>query len=675
MVKIYKRKIEMKAINTRIAGKWNLMSVFLLAAVMAFCPLVVAQTNPSDEQSERLVKVGDIIQFRDGSKGVVCHVNSDSPYTGWVVALEDFNVSALKMMPTNYCEFLNDMGGCTRGSDMIGWITTYSVTSEEWPSIGYENTRRLLENGSPIAQALAESDDYNFYNGWYIPDAFQMQSWFTKLPIIRDSANANGDNIPASGATPANDRYWSSSREGNNRMVYLDYATGQMKAIGPNSTGLKLRPVRDFNLGEAFVYWDSLAANGDTNNVMNVSPPVTTDYGATIEYGTHEFHLTSTVLVHDSYDRDTISDVVCKTNSRYSWRLHDNFYNKDITRSIKPDTMTARPEPYFYRDTLHTTNGCDSIVTHKIWIIDNCEYIVKDTICPLKEGGQYHLDTTFVLGTGYDHNFRYDTTFSFGTTPGLYEHYDTISYTEGDVTSQIPLTAYLYLYFYDTYFFEEEAVVCNNEQEYQWANHRTLAIPAEAGTYIYWDSLETQNGCDSIYKLSLTVKAASTGTDVQSACDTYTWIDGVTYTESTNTPTYNLTNAVGCDSVVTLNLTIYKSPQVTLSEQTVCNNVGTADIKAQVTPGSSSDLSYSWTGYADFVPSTQQSNPVSIKIPDDPDACDAEYPVTLTVTQNGCSTTVDATVRVESTIPVITPRVPLDSLIAWYRTWLRIRCP
>ena len=274
MVKIYKRKIEMKAINTRIAGKWNLMSVFLLAAVMAFCPLVVAQTNPSDEQSERLVKVGDIIQFRDGSKGVVCHVNSDSPYTGWVVALEDFNVSALKMMPTNYCEFLNDMGGCTRGSDMIGWITTYSVTSEEWPSIGYENTRRLLENGSPIAQALAESDDYNFYNGWYIPDAFQMQSWFTKLPIIRDSANANGDNIPASGATPANDRYWSSSREGNNRMVYLDYATGQMKAIGPNSTGLKLRPVRDFNLGEAFVYWDSLAANGDTNNVMNVSPPV-----------------------------------------------------------------------------------------------------------------------------------------------------------------------------------------------------------------------------------------------------------------------------------------------------------------------------------------------------------------------------------------------------------------
>ena len=609
MIKIYKRKVEMKTINTRIAGKWNLMSVFLLAAVMAFCQLVVAQTSPSDEQSERLVKVGDIIQFRDGSKGVVCHVNSDNPYTGWVVALKDFPVSTLIM--SNGCSFLQDMGGYSNG-EMIGWITTYSVTGEEWPSIGYENTKRLLDNGSPIAQALAESDQYNFYNGWYIPDAIQMQSWFTKLPVIRDSANANGDNIPASGTTPANDRYWSSSREGNNRMVYLDYATGQMKAIGPNSTGLKLRPVRDFNLGEAFVYWDSLAANGDTNNVMNVSPPVTTDYGATIEYGTHEFHLTSTVLVHDSYDRDTISDVVCKSDSTYSWTLHDNFKNKNITRTIKLGPLTASPEPYFYRDTLHTTSGCDSIVTHKIWIIDNCEYIVKDTICPLKEDEVYDFHTTFALKVGFERDFTYDTTFYFGTTPGLYEHHDTISYTEGGVTKQIPLTAYLYLYFYDTYFFKEEAVVCNNEPGYQWANHRTLPIPDEAGTYIYWDSLVTQNGCDSIYKLSLTVNKSTDSTMSVTACDTYTWIDGVTYTESTNTPTYTLINAVGCDSVVTLDLTIYESPQVTLSEQTVCNNVDTADIKAQVTPGSSNDLSYSWTGYATFVDTTQHSQTVSI---------------------------------------------------------------
>jgi hypothetical protein len=43
---------------------------------------------------------------------------------------------------------------------------------------------------------------------------------------------------------------------------------------------------------------------------------------------------------------------------------------------------------------------------------------------------------------------------------------------------------------------------------------------------------------------------------VITACDSYTWIDGVTYTSSNNTATHTLTNVAGCDSVVTLNLTI-----------------------------------------------------------------------------------------------------------------------
>ena len=42
-------------------------------------------------------------------------------------------------------------------------------------------------------------------------------------------------------------------------------------------------------------------------------------------------------------------------------------------------------------------------------------------------------------------------------------------------------------------------------------------------------------------------------------CDTYTWIDGVTYTSSNNTATHTLINAAGCDSVVTLDLTILNS--------------------------------------------------------------------------------------------------------------------
>ena len=49
-----------------------------------------------------------------------------------------------------------------------------------------------------------------------------------------------------------------------------------------------------------------------------------------------------------------------------------------------------------------------------------------------------------------------------------------------------------------------------------------------------------------------------TGTDVQTACNSFTWIDGITYTSSNSTATYNIAGGAsnGCDSLVTLNLTI-----------------------------------------------------------------------------------------------------------------------
>lgn len=49
-----------------------------------------------------------------------------------------------------------------------------------------------------------------------------------------------------------------------------------------------------------------------------------------------------------------------------------------------------------------------------------------------------------------------------------------------------------------------------------------------------------------------------TSTDVQVACESFTWIDGITYTSSTNTPQFTIVggSSGGCDSIVTLNLTI-----------------------------------------------------------------------------------------------------------------------
>ena len=40
----------------------------------------------------------------------------------------------------------------------------------------------------------------------------------------------------------------------------------------------------------------------------------------------------------------------------------------------------------------------------------------------------------------------------------------------------------------------------------------------------------------------MTINYSTTGNDVITACDSYTWIDGITYTSSNNTATYKIQN-------------------------------------------------------------------------------------------------------------------------------------
>ena len=104
-----------------------------------------------------------------------------------------------------------------------------------------------------------------------------------------------------------------------------------------------------------------------------------------------------------------------------------------------------------------------------------------------------------------------------------------------------------------------------------WIDGNTYTSSNETATYTLTNSV----GCDSIVTLDLAF-ANSTGIDVVKACDSLTWIDGNTYTMSNDTVTYILTNAAGCDSVVTLKLTIFSlsdsSTSTTLSSETIKAN-------------------------------------------------------------------------------------------------------
>ncbi|MGH1339892.1 MAG: hypothetical protein ACRBFS_27490, partial [Aureispira sp.] len=105
---------------------------------------------------------------------------------------------------------------------------------------------------------------------------------------------------------------------------------------------------------------------------------------------------------------------------------------------------------------------------------------------------------------------------------------------------------------------------CNS---YTWIDGNVYTSSNTTATH----TLTNVSGCDSIVTLNLTLNNSTTGTDVQTACNSYTWIDGNVYTSSNTTATHTLTNAVGCDSVVTLNLTLNNSTTGT-DVQTACNS-------------------------------------------------------------------------------------------------------
>ena len=75
----------------------------------------------------------------------------------------------------------------------------------------------------------------------------------------------------------------------------------------------------------------------------------------------------------------------------------------------------------------------------------------------------------------------------------------------------------------------------------------TAHISTALSSQLNWDSLIVQN---------VAVNPNNEINAVHTACNSFTWIDGITYNSSTNLPTVILENIYGCDSVIHLNLVI-----------------------------------------------------------------------------------------------------------------------
>ncbi len=120
-----------------------------------------------------------------------------------------------------------------------------------------------------------------------------------------------------------------------------------------------------------------------------------------------------------------------------------------------------------------------------------------------------------------------------------------------------------------------DTTVCDTELPFDW-NGLTFTVGGTQTTTL--GSLVT--GCDSIVTLNVTVNPTLTSTTDITICDTdlpYSW-NGLTFT-GTDSQVATLTSLVtGCDSLATLNLTV--DPTLTTTAITICDT----------------DLPYSWNG-------------------------------------------------------------------------------
>ena len=225
-----------------------------------------------------------------------------------------------------------------------------------------------------------------------------------------------------------------------------------------------------------------------------------------------------------------------------------------------------------YIDTLHTVNGCDSICNLVLTVNPTFEQVAEATIC---EGTTYswHGKTYTTAGIYYDslqtiHGCDSIWTLTLTVNPP-HASYDTAyicygeSYTwngqqytvQGDYERTFETqhgcdsVAYLHLIENPIYFYSDSVTLCEN-MPYEW---RGRAITA-TGTYV--DSLQSVFGCDSIYELVATVNPTFATDITAEICEgeTYNWYDQVY--NATGDYRTTLTALNGCDSIVTLHLTV-----------------------------------------------------------------------------------------------------------------------
>ena len=195
-----------------------------------------------------------------------------------------------------------------------------------------------------------------------------------------------------------------------------------------------------------------------------------------------------------------------------------------------PQTETG-----IYYDTLTSINGCDSVIVTDLTVFPTYEIIQNIEIC---NGNSYMAEGILQTETGI--------------------YYDTLTSINGcDSVIITDLTVF------PTYEIIQNIEICNGD------SYIAEGIP-QTETGIYYDTLTTINGCDSVIVTDLTVFATYEIIQKTGICNGESYMaEGIPQTE-TGIYYDTLTTINGCDSVIVTDLTV--SPTYEIIQKTgICN--------------------------------------------------------------------------------------------------------
>ena len=204
-------------------------------------------------------------------------------------------------------------------------------------------------------------------------------------------------------------------------------------------------------------------------------------------------------------------------------------------------------------------NGCDSVVTLHL-TVNPCSHDVV-TACDSYEWKGFTVRSSGIYTVGSDTlDLTIHQSSAGDTTAEVCHSFDWYEHTALDSTQTVSHT-----------FVDGNTYSCDSVVTLHLAVRHCEATTVEAcegyvwGNQVYYESGTYTDGFDT---LLLTIKHGTTGVDSVEACNSYVW-HGTEYSAPTDSAFYLTTGSNGCDSVVTLHLTL---TQCTTTEITACDS-------------------------------------------------------------------------------------------------------